>query len=405
MKHDDEQIDQSADEIHEDFAALLEANLSGPEKLHKGQAVEAMVVKISSDSVFIDTGRKGEGILPREEFRTADGELSVKEGDSIRAFYLGSIHGEARFTTRMSAKGGGGSPQIEEAWRSGIPVEGVVEKEIKGGFEVRLSGSVRSFCPSSQIDLYRGDVSAYVHKCFSFKVTQYGEQGRNIIVSRRVLQEEEREQARLLLREKLREGMTVSGVVRSLQPFGAFVVIDGGIDGLVPISELAWGRVDDPSEIVAIGQRIDVVIKKLDWDANKFTLSLRDAGSDPWQGVNERYREGSFHVGKVVRLAQFGGFVNLEPGIDGLVHISKLSPGKRIQHPREVIKEGDTLEVRIDSIDQVTRRISLSLAAQSRAAAAAEQAADEARQYAQQTDKISLGSLADKFRAASKRSN
>lgn len=399
MSIDDEFNEMSGDEQMEDFAAMLEANLAGPERLSRGQSIDALVVKISGDWVFIDTGRKGEGVLSREEFIAPTGEIALKEGDVVRAFYLGMTDGEARFTTRLSSKGGG-SPVIEEAWRSGIPVEGVIDKEIKGGFEVRLSGSVRAFCPFSQVDLYRGDAAGYIGRRYDFKVTQYGENGRNIVVSRRVLQEAERERMRAELRERLQEGMTVSGTIRSLQPFGAFVAVEGGIDGLIPISELAWGRIDNPADVVSIGQQVQVVVKKLDWESNKFSFSMREAGADPWQGVAERYPDGSFHVGHVARLAPFGVFVTLEPGIDGLIHISKLASGKRIQHPREVVREGEKIEVKIEGIDHVTRRISLVLAAVSRAVDEEVRQTTEARQFSQQSEKVSFGSLADKFRLA-----
>lgn len=383
----------------EDFAALLEENLGGSERLQKGQTVDATVVKITGDWIFIDTGRKGEGVLGKEEFLDADGQLTVKEGDTVRAFFLGQSNGEARFTTRLGGRGAG-SPQIEEAWRSQIPVEGSVEKEIKGGFEVRLAGNARAFCPFSQIELFRAaDAAAYIGKRFEFRVTQYSENGRNIVVSRRVLLEAERERQRELMRERLVEGATVTGVIRSVQPFGAFVNVDG-IEGLIPISELAWGRVEDPSEIVTPGQTVQLVVKKLDWENNKFSFSMRGAESDPWQGVGERYPLNSFHHGAVARLAPFGAFVTLEPGIDGLIHISRLGAGKRIQHPREVVREGERIEVKIEGIDNATRRISLTLAAASRAADEEASSAAEARAFSQQAEKVSLGSLADKFRSA-----
>lgn len=400
MTIDDELNEGGGDEQLEDFAALLEANLSGPERLSRGQSIDAVVVKISCDWVFIDTGRKGEGVLARDEFVAATGEVTLREGDTVRAFYLGTTDGEARFTTRMSAKGGGGSPVVEEAWRSSIPLEGTIEKEIKGGFEVRLSGSVRAFCPFSQVDLYRGDAAGYLGKRFEFKVTQYGENGRNIVVSRRALQEAERDRMREALRANLREGMTVTGTIRSLQPFGAFIAIEGGIDGLIPISELAWGRIDEPAEIVKVGEQVQVVVKKLDWESNKFSFSLREAGADPWHGIGERFPDGSFHFGTVARLAPFGVFVTLEPGIDGLIHISKLASGKRIQHPREVVREGEKIEVKIEGIDHVTRRISLALAAVTRAADEEARQTVEARQFSQQSEKVTFGSLADKFRLA-----
>jgi small subunit ribosomal protein S1 len=386
----------------EDFAALLEASLGGAEKLNKGQSVDATVVKISGDWVFIDTGRKGEGVLSREEFLKEDGTISISEGDTIRAIYLGQIDGETRFTTRIGARGGQGNAQIEEAWRSAIPVEGSVEKEVKGGFEVRLPGAVRAFCPFSQIDLYRGEAAGYIGRRCDFRVIQYSEDGRNIVVSRRIIMEEEAQKQKELLRESLSVGMVVTGTIRSLLPFGAFINV-GGIDGLIPISELAWGRVADPAEILTVGQVVQVTVKKLDWENNKFSFSLRDAGSDPWQGISERYPEGSFHVGTVARLVPFGAFVTLEPGIDGLIHISKLGAGKRIAHPKEAVREGEKLEVKIEAIDLASRKISLALATVSRAAEEAAESVDEFRQLAAKTEKTSFGSFGDLLKKAGKK--
>ena len=385
----------------EDFAALLEASLGGAEKLNKGQTVDATVVKISGDWVFIDTGRKGEGVLSREEFLKEDGTISISEGDTIRAIYLGQVDGETRFTTRIGAKGGQGSAQIEEAWRSAIPVEGSIDKEVKGGFEIRLPGAVRAFCPFSQVDLFRGEAASYLGRRCDFRVIQYSENGRNIVVSRRIILEEEAQQKKELLRESLTVGMVVTGTIRSLLPFGAFINVDG-IDGLIPISELAWGRVEDPAEILSVGQVVQVTVKKLDWENNKFSFSLREAGIDPWQSVSERYAEGSFHVGTIARLVPFGAFVTLEPGVDGLIHISKLGAGKRIAHPKEVVREGEKLEVKIESIDLATRKISLALAAVSRAAEEATQGADEFRQLAAKTEKTSFGSFGDLLKKAGK---
>lgn len=383
----------------EDFAALLEANLGGAEKLVKGQTVDAVVVKISGDWVFIDTGRKGEGVLSREEFLQEDGTISIAEGDTIRAIYLGQIDGETRFTTKISGKGGQGNAQLEEAWRSAIPVEGSIEKEVKGGFEVRLPGAVRAFCPFSQVDLYRGEAASYIGRHCDFRVIQYSENGRNIVVSRRIILEEEAQQQKELLRESLAVGMVVTGTIRSLMPFGAFINI-GGIDGLIPISELAWGRVEDPADLLSVGETVQVTVKKLDWENNKFSFSLREAGIDPWQSVSERYQEGAFYVGIVARLVPFGAFVTLEPGIDGLIHISKLGAGKRIAHPKEVVREGEKIEVLIESIDLETHKISLALATVSRAADEATQSVNEFRQLAAKTEKTSFGSFGDLLKKA-----
>jgi len=362
--------DPNESEESEDFARLFAESQGNPVHLEPGQAIEAPVVNITREWVFIDTGRKGEGVLDRKEFIAADGTLTVAEGDLIKAFFLGSTGGEMRFTTRIGGDSGGGAglALLEDAWRSGIPVEGLVEKEIKGGLDIKLAGGQRAFCPFSQFDIRRiTDTATLIGSRFAFRVTQFGEKGRNIVVSRRQLLEEEAERQRDALREIWRPGMVVHGTVTSLKDFGAFLDVDG-IEGLIPISEIAWGRVDNPGDVLTVGQGVDVVIKTLDWEKRRFSFSLRETLADPWSRAVDKYSEGSFHHGVVSRLATFGAFVTVEEGIDGLLHISQLGAGRRISHPREVIHEGERVEVKILGVDSSTRRISLSLAAQSRAA-------------------------------------
>jgi len=193
-----------------------------------------------------------------------------------------------------------------------------------------------------------------------FKITEYKENGRNIILSRRIILEEEREEKREQLRETLQEGMTVKGTITSIQKFGAFVDIDG-IEGLIPISEIGWSRIEDIREVLSEGQGVEVVIMKLDWENERFSFSLKQALPDPWETISQRLPVGSIHSGTVVRLTKFGAFVNLAEGIDGLVHISKLGGGRRINHPKEVLEEGQSVEVKIEEADAEQKRLSLTL--------------------------------------------
>jgi small subunit ribosomal protein S1 len=315
-------------------------------------------------------------------------------GDAITAWFISASGSELRFTTKVGG-GSAGNAQLEEAWASGIPVEGFVEKEIKGGFEVKIGGSLRAFCPFSQIDLRRADSSAdYVGKHLSFRISEYGERGRNIVLSRRSVLEEERNQEKETLRETLAVGQTVRGTVTSLRDFGAFVSV-GGIEGLLPISEVGWGRVADISEHLTVGQEIEVAIKSLDWEKERFSFSLKDTLPDPWEKAVQSYPEGSYVTGRVARLANFGAFVTLGEGIDGLLPISRLGGGKRINHPRDVLKDGERIEVKVESIDRGSRRISLSLAEASRAAAQAEEEMADFRKTAAEGSARSLGSLGD----------
>ena len=264
------------------------------------------------------------------------------------------------FATRLNGNTMG-NEYLEEAYHNRIPVEGLVEKEIKGGYGVKIAGNIHAFCPYSQMGLNRVEnADQHIGRHLTFKIIEYGEKGRNLIVSNRRVLEEERQEQKDALRESLEEGMTVSGEITSIRKFGAFVDI-GGVEGLVPVSEISWGRVDDINSLLSVGQKVDVAIKKLDWENDKFSFSLKETLPDPWNNVVLKYPEGSSHKGKVARLAPFGAFVTLEPGIDGLVHISDLGKGKRINHPREVLEENQTIEVNITRVDEDKKRLSLTI--------------------------------------------
>ena len=394
MDMDKDDKDETGTGEEESFADLFAKSFTDTGRLEPGQKVEAKILKISGDWVFLDTGRKGEGVLERKELLDADGNLTVKEGDIVTAWFLSAEHNELRFTTRVGT-GAGGQSQLEDAWRAGIPVEGYVEKEIKGGFEVKIGGSVRAFCPFSQIALRRVENSAeLIGRHLSFRITEYAENGRNIVLSHRAILEEERKQQKEELQATLKEGMIVKGTVTSLLDFGAFVSI-GSVEGLLPISEIGWSRVKDIREILSVGQQVEVVIKQIDWEKDKFSFSLKDTLADPWDKVALNCPEGSFHTGRVARLATFGAFVTLDAGIDGLIHISKLGAGKRINHPREVLKEGETVEVKVESVDRENRRLSLSLAEVSRAAELEERTIEEFRRAAAETSAKTMGTLGD----------
>jgi small subunit ribosomal protein S1 len=344
----------------ESFEALLEAHLGGRESLTKGDRVEAVIVKITPEWAFLDLGGKSEGYLDAKELLDEDGKPTCKEGDTIQAYFLSSRNQEQLFTTRITT-GGAARAFIEDAWRNGIPVEGMVAKEVKGGFEVRIAGNMRAFCPFSHMGLRRvADPSLFVGQRFTFKVLEYGEGGRKLIVSNRAILEGELAKQKESLKATLREGMRVRGSVASLRDFGAFVDL-GGVQGLLPVSEVAWERVGDIRDALSEGQDLEVAILKLDWERDRITLSLKQTLPNPWDAVEERYPEGSSHVGKVVRLTKFGAFVALEPGVDGLIHISKLGAGKRIGHPREIVAEGQALEVKVESVDRAGKRLSLAL--------------------------------------------
>ena len=352
--------DEELNEEEGSFAEMFEASLSGvAQPLERGKKIEATILQIGKDWSFLDVGQKGEGVLSTAELLDADGEPQYRVGDQIGAYFVSREGGELRFTTKVGGSGSG-TEQLEEAFQSGIPVEGKIEKEIKGGFEVKLAGNVRAFCPYSQTGLRQAEPADLIGQSLSFRITQFSERGRNIVVSHRVILDEEREQQRASLRETLKEGMVVKGTVTNVRDFGAFVDI-GGIEGLLPISEISYGRVEDVNDVLSTGQELEVAIKKIDWENNKFSFSLRDTLADPWSKVGSIYKVGGVHQGKISRLAQFGAFVTLEEGIDGLLHISKLGQGQRIRHPQDVVKVGQSLQVTIEKIDVDERRISLAL--------------------------------------------
>ena len=254
-----------------------------------------------------------------------------------------------------------GDASLQDAYESGIPVEGRVEAERKGGFTVKVANR-DAFCPYSQIDIYPQDAALYLGQRLAFRVVEFAEAGRNIVLSRRRLLEQERARQKAELQERLQVGDVVPATVTRLMPFGVFANL-GGVEGLIPIGALSWGHVTDAAEILKEGEDVQVMIREIDWDRDRISLSLKHAAADPW---NKLADESDYHVGTrcsgtVTNLAPFGAFVALEPGIEGLVHVSRLGAGRRVNHPSEVLSVDDRVEVSIESIDLERRRISLSM--------------------------------------------
>lgn len=357
---DYENVKDAPKEQGESFAKLLEKNGTKSARLAPGQKVKSRVVSISGDLVYIDIGGKSEGVIDLEEFREKDGSLRIQEGQDIEAFFLSVQNGIRKLTTLVNGYSAVELNSIQSAYEAGLPVNGEVRREVKGGFEVQVGG-VRCFCPHSQIDMKGGrEGGVYLGQTFPFKVLEFEEEGRNIILSRRILLEQEKQASIDRLKETLKEGAEITGRVSSLQKFGAFVDI-GGMEGLVPISEISWTRTEKPEDVLTLGQEVTVKILSLDWDNNRLTLSLKALQPDPWSLVAEKYPVDGLVTGKIVRLAPFGAFVNLEPGIDGLVHISNLGAGRRINHPKEVVEVGQIVEVYVLSVDAENRKISISM--------------------------------------------
>ncbi len=343
----------------DNFADLFESIDEKPLRHHKpGEKITARVAGISGENVFLDVGGKSEGVLLASELLDDAGNVRVHPGDTLDVYFLQMQNGEQLYTTTLGS--GASAAHLEEAWRSQIPVEGYVAGEIKGGFEITLSGNIRGFCPYSQMGLRRVEdpAATYVDKHMAFRITTFEEGGRNLVLSARAILEEEREKLKEELKNSLSEGDTVAATITSIREFGAFADI-GGVDGLIPVSEIGWSRVENIAEHFTIGQQVNVVIKSLDWEKDRISLSYKETLTDPWDEVATHFPVGSTHTAPISRLAQFGAFVTLAEGIDGLVHISKMGSGRRINHPREVVEAGQDIEVIIEEINREEKRISL----------------------------------------------
>ena len=341
------------------FAELLAESSMKSEHLKPGERVEAEVVNITPDWVYLNMDGKTEGYLSSEEVRDETGNIPLKEGDRISVYFLEAKNGERHFTTRVRGPEAARS-FLEQAWQNKTVVEGTVEKAIKGGFLVKLIGGIRGFCPLSQVETARlENPEEYIGRKLDFIVIGYEKKGRNIVLSHRAVLEQEIERKRQALREELREGMTVRGTITSIQKFGAFVDL-GGIEGLIPASEVSWSPVEDLHSVLTEGQETEAVVIRLDWDKGRITLSLKEALPGPWTNIEEKYPDGSVHTGQVARLTPFGAFVTLEPGIDGLIRFARKKEGEKPPPLRKIIKEGQSVEVRIESVKKEKRRIILS---------------------------------------------
>lgn len=322
---------------------------SAGEKIIKGR-----VLAVQGDDVFVDIGARSEGVLSLDQFRDEDGP---EEGQVVEVQVKGYREDEGLY--RLSRQGA-----VEQAsWDSlaiGQVVEGVVTGMNKGGLEMRING-IRAFMPLSQIDLYHVErPDAFLNQKLECMVSEADPSEKNLVVSRRDLLAQQAEELRQQLWETLEEGQTVKGKVRSIMPYGAFVDI-GGADGLLHVSDMSYGHVDDPKDVVQEGQEVEVRVLKLDREEKRISLGLKQNRPDPWQDVTTKYPEETVVSGRVTRLADFGAFVELEPGVEGLVHIGEMAYGRRVGHPREVVSEGDMVKVMVLKVDTQRQRISLSL--------------------------------------------
>ncbi len=345
------------------MAALLdeyEDKLSGMRRgFNPGEHVSGTVVSVGERVVTVDLNSKTPGVIDRSQF---DPEFPLPQpGDAIDAYFVALEDGAAR----LSLSGGASSDPTDEAigaaYAAKLPLEGKYEKEVNGGYEVRVSGQ-RAFCPFSQVALHRPREGAPspVGTTSTFLVIEYNPSEHALVVSHRALEEKERDARRETLRASLFEGDMRNGVITKVMPFGAFVDI-GGIEGLIPSAEISWDRSVKPSDLLHEGDEVQVKVRRVDWENERFTFSLKDLAKDPWQEYCEDFAAGSYVTGRVVRLMPFGAFAQLVPGVDGLIPIASLGRGRHIVDPGEVVRLGEELDLKIESMDPVARRISLSL--------------------------------------------
>lgn len=327
------------------------------EKITPGQEIETTVVAINADTIFIDLNAKSEGVVNIADFLDENGKCTVKEGDKIKVFFIGEINGEMKFAARIKSENADSS-MIENAYKSEIPVEGHVEKEIKGGFEVKV-GATRAFCPYSQMGgREKEEPSAYIGKVLPFIVTEFKEGGKNVLVSNRKVIEAEREQKIVTLSKKISQGAIVEGTVKSLQSFGAFVDVDG-FQTLLPISEVSFERINNLADTLSVGQKITAKVINADWKNRKVSISIKALEKNPWDEAAQKYKIGEKFDGKISRIADFGLFVEIGKGIDGLVHISTLNDVDKNTNLKKKFSVGQTMSVVIKEIDAKNKRISL----------------------------------------------
>jgi small subunit ribosomal protein S1 len=357
-------------EQDEDFAAMLAESEKGAPRTKRpkvGDTVKGKVISLGKDAVFVDLGGKAEGVLERSQVSDSEGKVLIKVGDVVEARIVSDAGGVLTLRMRMGGRGPEAKAELQQAHELGMPVEGTVTEVIKGGVSVDVSG-VRGFCPASQIDArFVEDLTSYVGQKLQFRITRY--EPRNLVLSRRVLVEEEKSKIATETRKTLVPGLVVRGKIVGFKPFGAFVDI-GGMEGMLHVSELGYSRVEKPEDVLSMGQEVDVVVLKMEQTVEKgrtvdrISLSLKALATDPWRDAVAMFTEGQRLKGKVTRLMAFGAFVEIAPGIEGLVHISELGAGRRINHPKEVLAPAQEVEATILRIDVPERKIALSLANQ-----------------------------------------
>ena len=344
------------------FESALEDYLSTDfGDLEEGTIVKGEIVRVDDDNVLVDVNFKSEGQIPTAEFRDAEGNLVVKVGDRVDVFVARKNEQEGTITLSFEkAKRMQLFDQLEDVQEKNGVIKGRIMRRIKGGYTVDLGG-VEAFLPGSHVDLRPvPDMDALVNQEYEFRVLKINRRRSNVIVSRRVLLEEERDTKRAALLQTLAEDQIVKGKVKNITEYGVFVDL-GGLDGLLHITDMSWKRIRHPREMVQMGQELELKVLSFDKENQKVSLGLKQLVPDPWQDITARFPEGSHHTGKVTNLVDYGVFVELEPGVEGLVHISEMSWTRKLRHPSQMVHQGDEVEVVILGVDSEKKRISLGM--------------------------------------------
>jgi small subunit ribosomal protein S1 len=356
---DPENVEQNGNN-EEDFAALFEASIQ-TRRLESGQSVEGTIVAIGADVAFVSVGAKGEATIALDELKNDEGLVEAQVGDRIEATVVGTAGGIT--LSRRLQRGAATRRQLEGAFHAGLPVEGKVDSQVKGGFIVTIAGA-RAFCPISQIDSVRDtDPAMHLGKVYTFRIIEFRDDGRKFVVSRRAVLEAEQRAVAEQVRRSLTVGDVVTGRVVSVRDFGAFVDIGGGVQGLLHVSEMGWSRVANPAEMIAPGESITVKVLRIESRGgdDKIALGLKQLSDDPWMSVEQRYSVGHVVQGRVTRVADFGAFVELEPGVEALAHASTFAPTGRPGGWAKTVTVGTTGAFEVLSIDLDKKRIGVAI--------------------------------------------
>jgi small subunit ribosomal protein S1 len=342
----------------EDFATMFEASVKA-RRFAQGQTIEGIIVAFGSDVAFVNVGGKSEAQIDLAELKDEDGDIEVSIGDRIRAVVVSTSGGVT--LSRKGVRNAATQRELENAFHSGLAVEGKVESVNKGGYEVRVARE-RAFCPLSQIDIVRtADPAVHVGKTYTFRIIEYKDGGKSIVISRRKQLEQEQQATAAALRASIVPGAVLPGRVVSVLDFGAFVDLGGGIQGLLHVSDMSWSRATTPGAVVAAGDQITVKVLRVDDATGKISLGLKQLQDDPWSTAAATYHVGQVRSGRVTRVAEFGVFVELEPGIEGLAHVSTFPPTGRRGAWAESVLVGTTAPFEILSIDLAQKRIGVAL--------------------------------------------